>query len=106
MTASQEQDKGFEEIELGPIHPVVVVAPLPGHLSQNGDQNVPARRIVTEEEAEEHTAYAYRTSLKWRILAALWMVGPIIESSQSTEPLRRPCVKLDDLEMAGLCHLL
>lgn len=79
MTAAQEQDKDFEEIDLGPIHPVVVVTPLPDQLSRNGDRNSLARRIVTEEEAEEHTAYAYRTSLKWKILAALWMVSPDIE---------------------------
>lgn len=76
MTESQEQEKGFEQIELGPIQPVVMVQPLPDEYSQHGDPNGTGRRIVTEGEAEEHTAYAYKASLKWSILAALWMVSP------------------------------
>lgn len=74
--ASQEQEKAFEEIELGPTQSVVVVQPIHDEYSQNGDQNGTERRIVTEEEAKEHTAYAYKTSLKCSILAILWMVSP------------------------------
>lgn len=87
MTALQEQEKGFEQIELGPINSVVVVQPLPDEYSQHGDPNGTGRRIVTEEEAKEHTAYAYKTSLKWGILAVLWMVSPITRHSLlSSEP--------------------
>lgn len=80
-TASQEQEEGFVQIELGPIKSAVVVQPLPDEYSQHGDQNGIGRRIVTEEEAKEHTAYAYKTSLKCGILAVLWMVSLITRHS-------------------------
>ncbi|KAI7785821.1 mfs multidrug [Diaporthe eres] len=73
-TASQEQENDFEQIELEPIKSVVVAQPLPDEYSQHDDQNGTGRRIVTEAEAKEHTAYAYKTSLKCGVLAALWMV--------------------------------
>lgn len=84
--ASRDEEKGFEQIELGPFHPVVVVQSLPDQLSQDGDQNATGRRVVTEEEARDHTAYAYKTGLKRCILAALWMVSSIVRHSlQSIE---------------------
>lgn len=85
-TASREQEKSFEQIELGPAHPVVVVQPLPDQLSQDGDRDAAGPRIVTEEEAEEHTAYAYKTSLKWNILVTLWLVSDIQASFIKTLP--------------------
>ncbi|KAL1866476.1 hypothetical protein Daus18300_006711 [Diaporthe australafricana] len=73
-TASQEQDKGFEEIELGPVDPVIVVEPASDQISPDDGQDGTGRRIVTEEEAHEHTAYVYATRLKWKILIVLWTV--------------------------------
>lgn len=87
--ASREQEKGFEEIELGPIHPVLVVQSLPDQLSQDSDQNTTGRRVVTEEEAKEHTAYAYKPTLKHFILAALWMVSYIDRHSLQSSDLRQ-----------------
>lgn len=87
-TTSLGQEKGFEQIELGPIHPVVVAQPLPDPLLQENDQNEAERRIVTAEEAKAHTAYTYKPSLKWRILATLWMVSITLRRSlQPSEPL-------------------
>lgn len=82
--ASREEEKEFEEIELGPVLPVVVVQPLSDQLSQDGrdDRDTTGPRIVTEEEAKDHTAYAYKTSLKRGILVTLWMVSSIIKHSQ------------------------
>lgn len=79
--ASREEEKGFEQIELGPVHPVVVVQPLSDQLSQDGDRDATRSRIVTEEEAKDHTAYAYKTSLKRGILVTLWMVSYFIRHS-------------------------
>lgn len=86
-TISLDQDKGFEKIDLGPIRPIVVAQPLPDPLLQESDQNQAERRVVTAEEAKEHTAYAYDPSLKWRILVALWMVSITLRRSlQPSEP--------------------
>lgn len=86
-TVSLDEEKDFEQIDLGPIHPVVVVQPLPDPLLQESDQSEAERRIVTAEEAKEHTAYAYNPGLKWRILAALWMVSITLRCSpQPSEP--------------------
>lgn len=75
--ASREEEEGFEQIDLGPVHPVVVVQPLPDQLSQDGrgDRDATGPRIVTEEEAKDHTAYAYKKSLKRAVLVTLWMVS-------------------------------
>lgn len=72
---SQKPGEEFEDVKLGSIKPAIVVQLLTDQLSQ--DQNGIGRRIVTEEEAAEHTAYAYRSSLKWKILVVLWMVSPV-----------------------------
>lgn len=73
--ASQKLGEEFEDIELGSIKPAIVIQPLTDQLSQDGNQNEIGRRIVTEVEAAEYTAYAYRSSLKWKILVVLWMVS-------------------------------
>lgn len=89
--AIQKLGEEFEDVELGSIEPAIVIQPLTDQLSQDGDQNGIVRRIVTEEEAAEHTAYAYRSSLKWKILVVLWMVSLVKTSRQSNEPRRRLC---------------
>lgn len=78
-TDSRELGKEFEEIQLGSTNPVIKIQPLPDQLSQNGIQIGTDRHIVTEEEAREYTAYAYKTSLKWKILATLWMVSLVVK---------------------------
>jgi hypothetical protein len=75
-TGSQDLGKVCEEIlNPGTVHPTIEIQPLSERLSQDGVQRGLVRRIVTEEEAREYTAYAYKRSSKWRILAALWMVS-------------------------------
>lgn len=85
-TSFEVKEKEFEEIDLEPIHSVVGVQSLSNQPSQDGDQNTTGRRIVTEEEAREHTAYAYGATLKRSILAIAWVVSSIIKYSlQSSE---------------------
>ncbi|KAJ0123268.1 mfs multidrug [Diaporthe amygdali] len=72
-TATQEYEKEFEQIDLGPVHPNVTIKPISDEVSRHGVQNGTGRRIVTKEEAEGYTAYAYTTRLKWGILTVLWM---------------------------------
>lgn len=74
-TATQEYEKEFEQIDLGPVQPNVTIKPISDEVSRHGVQNGTGRRIVTKEEAEGYTAYAYTTRLKWGILTVLWMVS-------------------------------
>jgi hypothetical protein len=91
-TDFHELGKEFEEIELGSTNPIIKIQPLPDQLSQGGNQSGTDRRIVTEGEARECMAYSYKTSLKWKILAALWMVSLVVKHSpQQSEPRRRLC---------------
>jgi MFS family permease len=72
MTAATGKEPEFKEVELEIAIPTVS---LESRTSQGFHHDArTGRRIITEREAWEHTAYNYTKPRKWSILLILWMI--------------------------------
>lgn len=70
--SSHTKEPESKEAELDIAMPTVSLESRPDQDSQ--DDTRTGRRIITENEAWEHTAYAYTPHRKWSILLVLWMI--------------------------------